>query len=313
MKFSENLHALRKRDKITQEALADKLGVSRQSVSKWETGEAYPETDKLIALSDLFQVSLDELVRGKFETENTETEVIKDDIGYATHMDAFSIKIAVGVLLILIGVAVCVALSGYSEIKGEIVTIVGVVILLLLIAAAVFLFIVAGIAHSKFISEHPEVGNVIPQEKVSAFNKKFPVAMATLVSGIIVAVVFLIVLTALLDNGTISSTDTNAAICYVVSAFLFILGVIVCGLVYFGIQHTKYNISEYNKEAKEEVNPSARSRLESAISSAVMLSATAIFLFIGFIWDLWHPAWVVFPIGGIICGIASVILNVRKK
>jgi len=64
MSFSENLHYLRKRDKVTQEELADKLGVSRQSVSKWETGEAYPETDKLLLLCDLFGVSLDGLMRG---------------------------------------------------------------------------------------------------------------------------------------------------------------------------------------------------------------------------------------------------------
>ena len=55
MSFSENLQYLRKRDRITQEELADKIGVSRQSVSKWETGEAYPETDKLIVLCDMFK------------------------------------------------------------------------------------------------------------------------------------------------------------------------------------------------------------------------------------------------------------------
>lgn len=50
MSFAENLQYLRKRDKVTQEGLAETLGVSRQSVSKWETGEAYPETEKIIAL-----------------------------------------------------------------------------------------------------------------------------------------------------------------------------------------------------------------------------------------------------------------------
>lgn len=64
MSFAENLQTLRKRDKITQEELADKLQVSRQSVSKWETGEAYPETEKIIALCDIFQVSMDDLMRG---------------------------------------------------------------------------------------------------------------------------------------------------------------------------------------------------------------------------------------------------------
>ena len=64
MSFAENLQYLRKRDKVTQEGLAETLGVSRQSVSKWETGEAYPETEKIIALCDFFRGSMDDHMRG---------------------------------------------------------------------------------------------------------------------------------------------------------------------------------------------------------------------------------------------------------
>lgn len=64
MSFSANLQFLRKRSNITQEELADRLQVSRQSVSKWETGEAYPETEKIIALCDIFGVTMDDLMRG---------------------------------------------------------------------------------------------------------------------------------------------------------------------------------------------------------------------------------------------------------
>lgn len=69
MAFAENLQYLRKAHKMTQEELADALQVSRQSVSKWENGEAYPETEKLIALCNLFDVSLDALVRGDLTAE----------------------------------------------------------------------------------------------------------------------------------------------------------------------------------------------------------------------------------------------------
>ncbi|MGN0812519.1 MAG: helix-turn-helix domain-containing protein [Candidatus Coproplasma sp.] len=69
MSFADNLQYLRKKDKITQEELAEELNVSRQSVSKWETGEAYPETDKLIILCDKFGVTLDELLRGDVTQE----------------------------------------------------------------------------------------------------------------------------------------------------------------------------------------------------------------------------------------------------
>ena len=61
MAFSENLQYIRSREHITQEQLAEQLDVSRQSVSKWENNSATPELDKLIRMSQLFGVSLDEL------------------------------------------------------------------------------------------------------------------------------------------------------------------------------------------------------------------------------------------------------------
>ena len=61
MSFNEKLQILRKEMKLSQEQLADKLNVSRQAVSKWESGASYPEMDKLIALCKLFKCSIDDL------------------------------------------------------------------------------------------------------------------------------------------------------------------------------------------------------------------------------------------------------------
>jgi transcriptional regulator with XRE-family HTH domain len=64
MSFSNNLQVLRKsHGNLSQEALADRMNVSRQTVSKWESGAAYPEVDKLIALAELFHCTLDQLLR----------------------------------------------------------------------------------------------------------------------------------------------------------------------------------------------------------------------------------------------------------
>ena len=63
MEFSERLMILRKQAGLSQEQLADRLGVTRQSVSKWESGTALPELVKLISLSEIFGVSLDYLVK----------------------------------------------------------------------------------------------------------------------------------------------------------------------------------------------------------------------------------------------------------
>ena len=67
MKFSEKLAGLRRREGLSQEQLADRLGVTRQSVSKWEGGSALPELSKLVALSEMFHVSVDYLVKDYLE------------------------------------------------------------------------------------------------------------------------------------------------------------------------------------------------------------------------------------------------------
>lgn len=62
LNFKENLKKLRKEKNISQEQLAEKLNISRQAISKWESGKAYPDIDNLILLRDIFNVSLDELI-----------------------------------------------------------------------------------------------------------------------------------------------------------------------------------------------------------------------------------------------------------
>lgn len=64
MTFAEKLIELRKSRGWSQEELGERLGVTRQTVSKWELGSTTPEMEKLAAISDLFEISLDELVRG---------------------------------------------------------------------------------------------------------------------------------------------------------------------------------------------------------------------------------------------------------
>lgn len=65
MEFNNKLYNLRKQKGLSQEELANRLNVSRQTVSKWEVGDSTPDMEKLIAISDLFEISLDELVMDK--------------------------------------------------------------------------------------------------------------------------------------------------------------------------------------------------------------------------------------------------------
>ncbi|MGL4453143.1 MAG: DUF5680 domain-containing protein [Sarcina sp.] len=63
--FGERLRSVRIKNNLSQEQLGEKINVSRQAISKWETGEGYPEIDKLLYISDLFGISLDYLIKGK--------------------------------------------------------------------------------------------------------------------------------------------------------------------------------------------------------------------------------------------------------
>lgn len=64
MKFNEKLLSLRKAKGLSQEELGMELQVSRQTISKWEAGQSYPDFERLVMLSDYFNLTLDELVKG---------------------------------------------------------------------------------------------------------------------------------------------------------------------------------------------------------------------------------------------------------
>lgn len=74
MNFSEKLVKLRKENKMSQEDLAASLDVSRQSVSKWESGQTYPEMDKLLAICKIFNVSLDSLTNDEIDINNIDNK-----------------------------------------------------------------------------------------------------------------------------------------------------------------------------------------------------------------------------------------------
>lgn len=80
MKLSEKIVLLRTKYQMSQGDLAGKLNVSRQSVSKWETGASIPDLDKLVAMSELFQVTMDELVKDSVEIENKDFSQVNEAV-----------------------------------------------------------------------------------------------------------------------------------------------------------------------------------------------------------------------------------------
>lgn len=85
MNIGEKLFELRKAKNLSQEEVADKLNVTRQTVSKWETNQSTPDFDKIIPICELFEISTDELLKGT-KTENIQEkgekeETVKQDDG----------------------------------------------------------------------------------------------------------------------------------------------------------------------------------------------------------------------------------------
>ena len=92
MNFAEKLNYLRTKNGYSQETLAEELGVSRQSISKWELGTTLPETDKLLAIGQLFGVSLDSLLVDSMplDTKDDLDRLVLKFLGSAQDMDTIS-------------------------------------------------------------------------------------------------------------------------------------------------------------------------------------------------------------------------------
>lgn len=121
MKLSEKILYYRKRAGLSQEALAAKIGVSRQAVSKWEVGDTVPELDKLVALARSFGVTTDELLGVREPVRETEkpapqTSRLPEDVDWVLHRFArFSrwySPIFMGLVMLIVGIGMCIQVWG---------------------------------------------------------------------------------------------------------------------------------------------------------------------------------------------------------
>ncbi|SEV83706.1 helix-turn-helix transcriptional regulator [[Clostridium] fimetarium] len=106
MEFQDKLIALRKQNGMSQEDLGNAIGVSRQTVSKWEMGQTTPEMNKLIELSKLFDISVDELLGLKSENVKTNTAQSSSNIRSGIHYEYKSKREIKGLPLVHVNVGV---------------------------------------------------------------------------------------------------------------------------------------------------------------------------------------------------------------
>lgn len=189
MSFRDNLQHLRDLQDMSQADLAQQLGVSRQSVAKWEAEKSYPEMDKLIRICDLFDCSLDDLVRGDLagcesasveqpavdgpaarEGQAVVEDVPADAWGYDDHMRrrAWDVAAAVAVVILGFGAGVNFTTMGPNVNPAPFVIFfsMGIVLALLLVKPM-------WKEHRAFLGEHPLVDDFYtPEQKAEARNAK---------------------------------------------------------------------------------------------------------------------------------------------
>ena len=287
--FSQNLQKIRSKKNLSQEQLADKIGVSRQTISAWESGKASPELDKITAISKLFSVSIDELV-GEIKTEASNF----DKKEYEKNYSKIALLRASGIFILFSGIAFGAFFFEKGVIAG--------VGLMISLAISVPLFILAKntdeLANNKLIKSKKSLENVFADSEIEFAAKNKTLGSILLVSLLFIAIAIHQIIVYLTNFG---ENLANAI-------FMLLLGIAVASATYANSIFAKIQNFEDNKAENIKTNEKI-----GFFAAILMLSLTAIFLIYSFISKDWSSAEILFPIGGIIIGIYAIFVKKFQK
>ena len=309
MKFNEKLQKLRKEKGMSQEALAYELGVSRQAVSKWENGQVYPETEKLIQLGRLFHVSIDYLLNEENEQGNQDMEdqdegtiiVTQDTIQeYLKWKCPFAFAIAIGVALILCGVTIPILFD--EE--------VGAAFFLFMVGIAVAVFVAFGIRDSHRWEYLDEQRIYVSRSDVETLNKayqKFQKRFMVIITSGIFLIIFGLCATVAADALIQDVAERYAAILFYFTAAAMML------IIPAGIMNGAYRRFIYFEAANKEKDKEQQASRYAFIWGITMPLTAMIFLFVGLMQKNWEIIWIIFPIVAILTAGLINILEYRNS
>lgn len=331
MSFRDNLLHLRASQNMTQEQLAMLLGVSRQSVTKWESEKSYPEMDKLLKICQVFDCTLDELVQGDLtgRAPDPATTIAPntppvDVFGYDEHARWFANRIANGVMIAVLGVALSIIFfstgdphtSHIVSLPENVAAAMGTMCVLAGIAYLLALVIPAGLAHSQFVREHPYLEDFYTEEQKtqarSTFTYQLIGGIALIFAGVCAVILFgdgpyeevigipvMLVCIAIgvrfIVHGSMMLSRTNIA-AYNMAA---------------GEMLEAHEIEQLNVNAEQKANLMAQHRSDKrigAVCGTIMLLATIAGLVMLFV-PGYQIFWLAWPIGGMLCGIACLLIK----
>lgn len=290
MNLSENLKVLRKQKGLSQEQLAEQLNVSRQAVSKWESNNGIPEMDSLIILSEIFECTVDDLLKSDLTNHDPAAKQI-----YEKHYNLIAKAYTFGVVSILLGVCVYLFAEIYfpENTKYEFIP---QILFLFFVLIGVISFVYFGMMDSHFKERKIELDDFYNENERIAFNQKYSLAVAVGVGLIL----FGVVVQLLVDNMYNESLANGL--------FMIFITMAVGIFVYFGNLKGKYDRVDQNKIIEEKKN-----KKTSMYCGIIMMVVTIIYLWWSFMTNAWRISWIVYPIGGIICGIVWLIFEGKEE
>lgn len=331
MILADKIINLRKKNGWSQEELAEKLGVTRQSISKYEGAQSIPDLDKILKLSEIFGVTTDYLIKDELEEEEYAASQMQENESesdrsvhkvtmemaneYLQIIDWSAGKTAFATMLCILSPIVLLMLGAMSEmpnyhISENAAAGIGICVLIVLIAIAVTIFILCGMKTKKY--EYMEKEDIetaygvsgMVKEKRDAYHSPY---VTQLVIGITCCICSVIPL-----FGTLAVSESDF---YMVSAVCMLLTLVAIG-TYF-IVRSAAKMNAMNQLLEEEDYTRQKKHENKKMSGPVMvywLIATAIYLAWSFTTNDWDRTWIIWPVVGVLFpAFYAIVSGIRKK
>ena len=331
MILAEKIINLRKKNGWSQEELAEKLGVTRQSISKYEGAQSIPDLDKILKLSEIFGVTTDYLIKDELEEEEYAPSQMHENESesdrsvhkvtmemaneYLQIIDWSAGKTAFATMLCILSPIVLLMLGAMSEmpdyhISENVAAGIGICVLIVLIAIAVTIFILCGMKTKKYefmekedIETAYEVSGMV-KEKRDAYHSLY---VTQLVIGITCCICSVIPL-----FGTLAVSESDF---YMVSAVCMLLTLVAIGTYFIVRSAAKMNAmnqlleeEDYTRQKKHE------NKKMSGPVTVYWLIATAIYLAWSFTTNDWDRTWIIWPVVGVLFpAFYAIVSGIRKK
>lgn len=210
MNLGERLFELRKTKNLTQDEVAEKLNVTRQTVSKWETNQSSPDFDKIVPISELFEIGVEELLTGKKEEKQGKEEVQEEKVITKQEAKEKSAKVVSGSIFIyILAVALIMILVPVKHVNP-------------IVASSIFLILI-GWATARIIKNYMSMPK-FEKTKEEKKEEKIIKQINGIIGSICVALYFIVSFTTMAWHITWVIFIINGLICQVVKLIFMLKG-----------------------------------------------------------------------------------------